>query len=287
MAANSEGKVSPGSPFRAPPATIWNNMVDAGRAFADGQLSNSDPGPTRPRPTDLLKLKNSSAANRRKGEILKIDGKVIETVTDEHIWLDGVAVTDDCRFGILKAPAESEEVVIAQVSGVCMALVNVTDEDHTFAAAADGEYVLQSGSSGPLEILFAPAGTGELECAVRFAGGGGESLVGFVIESFTEEVVNEDESVTPAYATCRVTFGSCNGSVAGADEYGMIRVYDQLMRCLFNEPAGDLIGRRGHAARFRPTEDEATELDEPVEYGYALERPCRYQALGLCCPDEA
>lgn len=170
MAADSTGKASPGSPFRPPPATIWNNMVDAGRAFADGQLSSGPPGATRPRSTDTLRLKNSSGAGRRKGEILKIEGKVITDLTDESIWLDGVDVTDDCRFGILKDPAESNEVVAAQVSGMCLALVNVTDTDHTFAVAADGEHVLQSGESGPLEILFAPGGTGERECVVRFSG---------------------------------------------------------------------------------------------------------------------
>jgi len=173
MESDSTGKAAPGSPFKAPPARIWNNMVDAGRAFADGQLNNAPPQPTRSRATDLLRLKNSSGAVRKKGEILKIQGKVIETVNDESIWLDGIAVTADCRFGILSTPAETSEVVTAQVSGVCMAVVNVTDATHTFASAADADYVLQSGTSGPLEILFAPSGTGQLDCVVRFAGGGG------------------------------------------------------------------------------------------------------------------
>lgn len=176
MAADSTGKASSGSPFRAPPATIWNNMVDAGRAFADGQLSSGTPAATRARATDLLHMKNSSGAMRRKGEILKIDGKVITTLTAENIWLDGVEPTDDCRFGILKNPASDAEIVASQVSGVCMALVDVADADHTFAYAADGEYVLQSGDSGPLEILHSD-GTGEQECVVRFVGPG-RMLVG-------------------------------------------------------------------------------------------------------------
>ncbi|MBX3447942.1 MAG: hypothetical protein KF777_00195 [Planctomycetaceae bacterium] len=170
MTADNSGKVSAGSVIKSVPATIWNNMIDAGQSFANQRLSSSTPSPTRARATDLLKLRNSSGESRRKGEILRIDGKVIEKVTDESIWLDGKEPEPDCRFGILKGPALNEEVETAQVSGVCMALVNITDADHTFARAVDGEYVLQSWDSGPLEILYKPDGTDELDCVVRFAG---------------------------------------------------------------------------------------------------------------------
>lgn len=172
---NSDGKASPGGDFVPPRAELWNNMIDAGNAWRNGRLNSPAPQPTRARGTDLLKLKNSSAANRRKGEILKIDGKVIETITDEHIWLDGAEPTDDCRFGILKYPADNNEVQTCQVSGVCLALVNVTDADHQFAVAVEGEYVLQSAFAGPIELLFVPDLPAEeeypfeLECVVRFA----------------------------------------------------------------------------------------------------------------------
>jgi len=171
----SEGKASPGQDFYPPPANLWNNMIDAGRAFADSRLNSPAGPPIRPRETDIIRIKNDSGAARRKGEILKIDGKAIETVTDEQIWLVGKAVTAECRFGIVKKPVEIDGVEALQVSGVCMALVDITDESHTFAEAADGEYVLQSGTTGSIEILHAPAGTGEKECVVRFAGGSGGS----------------------------------------------------------------------------------------------------------------
>ena len=175
--SQSEGKVFPGQPFHPPPAIIWNNMVDAGRAWADGRF-NSPPGnPNRSRQTDLIKIKNSSGGNRAQGEVLKISGKVIEQVDDEFIWLDGVEPTADCRFGILKHPLLIDEVDTAQVSGVTIAKVNVTSVDHTFADVEDGEYLLQSADEGPLEILFMPDGTDPIpeggetrECVVRFAG---------------------------------------------------------------------------------------------------------------------
>lgn len=155
-------------------------MVDAGRAYADGFLDGGPPNPLRPRETDIIKAKNTSGSLRRTGEILKIEGKAINTVTDENKWLLGVEPTDDGYFGILKEPADISGIASLQVSGCCMALVNVTDADHKRATSVEGEYVLQSGSSGPIEILFAQDGTGEKTCVVRFAGIGGEIVTGIV-----------------------------------------------------------------------------------------------------------
>ena len=224
MQPNSDGKASPGSPFKPPAARIWNNMVDAGRAWSDSQLDSSAPNPIRPRETDIIKAKNTSGAARRLGEILRIDGKAIETVTDENKWLLGVEPTNDGYFGILKEPADSNIVASLQVSGCCMALVNVTDADHKRAASVDGEYVLQSGDDGPIEILFAPDGTGEKTCVVRFAGGGsgGAHTIWFTIESV---VCNEDNSKT-LYVTANWYTGGCTKAIPGEDEYGQIEVND-------------------------------------------------------------
>ncbi len=52
-----------------------------------------------------------------------------------------------------------------------LALVDIIDVDHTRADVVDGEYVLESSFSGPLEILYAPASTGEQLCVMRFFAG--------------------------------------------------------------------------------------------------------------------
>ena len=224
----AEGKVLPGDDFNPPPAAIWNNMVDAGRAWADSRLNKPAPNPIRPRETDIIKAKNTSGAARRLGEILRIDGKAIETVTDENKWLLGVEPTDDGYFGILKEPVENNGLASLQVSGCCMALVNVTDADHKRATSADGEYVLQSGDDGPIEILFAPEGTGEKTCVVRFAGsgGGGEThIIWFTIDSVLcperDDVAETTLVITPTWYS-----QSCTGTPPGADEYGIYRAYD-------------------------------------------------------------
>lgn len=152
-------------------------MVDAGRAWADSRLNGGAPNPIRPRETDIIKAKNTSGAARRLGEILRISGKAIETVTDENKWLLGVEPTDDGYFGILKEPAVNNGLASLQVSGCCMALVNVTDETHTRATAVEGEYVLQSGGNGPIELMYAPTGIGEKTCLVKFDSGYRENIV--------------------------------------------------------------------------------------------------------------
>lgn len=169
MPSNNAGKASPGSPFRPPPAQIWNNMVDAGNAWAIDQLSNGVPNPTRPRATDIIKIQNTSGAARRTGEVLKISGKALDAITAEHIWLLGIEPTADCYFGILKKPVADDGIEQLQVSGVCLALVDIQDVDHTRANVAAASYILESSNSGPLEILYAPSSTGEQTCVVRFA----------------------------------------------------------------------------------------------------------------------
>lgn len=177
MATNNIGKATSGSPFRPPPAVIWNNMVDAGVAFGDSKFDAGAQPPIRPRSTDIIKIKNDSGGDRSKGQILKIEGKALGTITDESIWLLGIEPTDDCYFGILKEPISDEKLGAIQVSGCCMAKVDISDVDHTRAIALAGEYVLASSDTGPIEILYAPSSTGEQDCVVRFTGATTETAV--------------------------------------------------------------------------------------------------------------
>ncbi|WP_204442951.1 hypothetical protein, partial [Bifidobacterium ruminantium] len=75
-----------------------------------------------------------------------------------------------------------------------MALVNITDADHKRAKSIDGNYVLQSTDDGPIEILFAPDGTAEKTCVVRFAGGGGGAQFAFGVLSQSS---GQDDCVLP------------------------------------------------------------------------------------------
>jgi len=279
----SEGKASPGSPFKPPAARIWNNMVDAGRAWADSRLNGGPPNPIRPRETDIIKAKNTSGAARRLGEILRISGKAIETVTDENKWLLGVEPTDDGYFGILKEPVENNGLASLQVSGCCMALVNVTDADHKRARSEEGEYVLQSGDDGPIEILFAPDGTGEKTCVIRFSsvGGGGAPKIRFTIlsTSFTVGL----GALGCDHVVVRVDHVSCSGTgVAVGDE---VNVYDPEY-CHFNLPIELLIGLSGTATRYK-SENYQPDLEYLLDCVAEVQTAgCMWMIDTLCCSEE-
>ena len=67
----ADGKVLPGDDFNPPAAPIWNNMIDAGTAWANGRFNSQSPNPIRPRETDILKVKNTSGAARRRARVKK------------------------------------------------------------------------------------------------------------------------------------------------------------------------------------------------------------------------
>jgi len=173
----SNDKASPGQPFKAPPATVWNGMIDAGNAYRAGLLSNGTPDRKKRFQTDVVSLLNSSGSDRARGEILRFNGKSIEELDNDFIWLVGDVPTADGFFGILREPIQDDAVGLVQVSGCCMATIDVSGTGHKYAIPVAGDYLLASADAGPIEILYKPSGTGELECVARFgsdSSGGGE-----------------------------------------------------------------------------------------------------------------
>jgi hypothetical protein len=169
--SNSDGKTSPGQPFAAPKAEIWNGMIDAGNAFRVGRLSVAAPDRSRPRSTDLIKVRNDTGADRERGEVVCFGGFVLTDLEPESIWLKAIATRRGKKFAILKYNVAEDEVVSAQVSGVCLGRVNVTNLAHRAARLPDdGSFVLQSSFSGPVELLWTPEETGEADCVVNIRG---------------------------------------------------------------------------------------------------------------------
>src|SRR5690606_40713884 len=65
-----------------------------------------------------------------------------------------------CALPIFKEDLPDGEIGVAQVSGICAAVVNVTDANHKTATIAASTYILQSSANGPIPIFYQPAGTG-------------------------------------------------------------------------------------------------------------------------------
>jgi hypothetical protein len=103
-------------------------------------------------------------------ECLELDDAIIlNQVTAEQIYVDGIEPTDTgIPFAVLLQPAAIDGWRRGQVAGICPALVDVLDADHTRAYLAAGEYVLTSSNTGPVAIVQKPDSTGEQLCVILF-----------------------------------------------------------------------------------------------------------------------
>src|SRR5262245_24742246 len=117
--------------------------------------------------SNVVNAKNTSGADRRKGEILEFSGSPLNDFKDGLLWLNGEQPQHAKSFGVLLQAVPNGKFQDCQVSGVCSALVNVTDTNHEYAAPRNSNAVLQSGAVGPVRILHKPSGTGEKTCVVR------------------------------------------------------------------------------------------------------------------------
>ena len=97
-----------------------------------------------PVPIDLLR-----------GHVVQLDNYLLDDLDHRHLWFEGKLYSSAVkgRFGIVRQAVESDEIVKAQLIGVCTAMINVAGGDHRFASPEHGEYILKSASSGPVEIL--------------------------------------------------------------------------------------------------------------------------------------
>ena len=164
-------KVQPGSPWRVPAAAQQNAWDAAAEDYQRRERSGGGGDRRGPMPTDTLTIKNSSGANRRQGDVLEVSDPLITTLDADHLWLDGILPTAAAGkvFGVLRQPLPSTAIgsSVLQLNGTCLAFVNVTDTGHNYADVAASNAVLQSGASGPVQIAYKPAGTGERTCLVR------------------------------------------------------------------------------------------------------------------------
>ena len=154
-------------------ARVQNNAMEAVEAFQQQQrLGIPKPTFTPPIPTDLVMIRNDSGADRARGDVLQITDKVIDVLTPEHLWFYGSlyssAVTKPCC--VLREPTPEDAIGFAQVSGVCLARVNVTDITHRFANPTAAAGPLTSAATGAVTILSPATGTGVQELAVVLDG---------------------------------------------------------------------------------------------------------------------
>lgn len=166
-------KISPGGHWSQISASEFNRHVDVSDYFHGKQALGRGGLPQFRTPdTNKVKVVNASGANRRKGEVLEFGDFALSAgeVEQDQLWFQGIAPVMANGFGILVRPIPDGEADDCQVSGACMALVNIIDTSHRFATPVKSLYVLQSAPVGPVRLLFRPEDEGEQKCGVLITG---------------------------------------------------------------------------------------------------------------------
>jgi len=234
------GKVRPGDAFNRSNAysASWQNDVTelvnrpTGSGAPDTALKSS---------SGLVKVRNMVEVAEGEGDPEPVDllrghyvqlGAYLLAPNPDHAeikhdfrkpWFEGKLYDEemDNPIAILTRAArggDGEEVLgdieTARVLGVCTAIVNVTDTDHWFAKPVDGEYVLESDSSGPVQLLARAASTGSQELSVMLGGGGGVTTEAALLK-LTAELLARSDSTTPGTTS---SYDVVKGSASGAIE---------------------------------------------------------------------
>lgn len=168
----------------SPPA--WNRVDEAVEHWQQQKrLGESTPSIPAPLSTDCIKLKNNSGGDLLRGAALQIQDDLLTSESQllaESLWFAGITATVDNKpFGITRQAMKSGKIDTVQVSGVCIARVNITDESHERAYLKAGETNLQSSRDGSVQILWKPSGTGVLECVALLHNPLGRELIRFAM----------------------------------------------------------------------------------------------------------
>lgn len=128
-------------------------------------------------PECRVRAANSTGSVIYEGNVVELDDAAIKPPQRDSIRFSVTTPTEASTaaggrakgFGIALRPIPNNDDGQVQVSGVCLATINVTDEEHAFADVADGETALQSATEGPVSIVYKPSGTGtKTKCVIVF-----------------------------------------------------------------------------------------------------------------------
>lgn len=151
----------------------WNRHEDAADDYERRALGEGGGEKHGKLSTGRIRIKNSSGADRRAGEILQVGDYLLTDIERRYPWFDAdLHDGTDAPFAVLLEPIIDGEIGLAQIAGVCMALVNFAHASQQFARPDPaGTDVLKGEALGPVRILHKPTGTGELKCLVNLGDG--------------------------------------------------------------------------------------------------------------------
>lgn len=168
-------RVSPGQPWAPGSANDHNDIAEATEiVLGKSKTRNASQKKQWILPTDWIFCQNGSG-NRLAGEVLEAGNYLLAEFDPMALWYAGQAPTaplGERTHGVLRVACKNGDIERVQISGVCRALVNVTNTNHTHCDAKEGVHVLQSCWVGPHKIVAKDVGTGQMECAVNLYAAG-------------------------------------------------------------------------------------------------------------------
>lgn len=155
-----------GSPLRIS-AGDYNVAVDAGQWFAQQQALGRGGSPLSvPVNPCVVRVRNDSGGDLTSGSVVEI-GAATVTVQRQYLWFSAAARSGNDPFcGVLLESIPEDKYGDCQISGVCMADIDVVDTDNTHARVVPGSTQLKGDFGGWCRIVYKPSGTGVKSCAV-------------------------------------------------------------------------------------------------------------------------
>lgn len=154
-------KVQPGDRLRIP-AGEFNTFIDAARDFQNRQRQMTRERQRGVNQSHLILVRNDSGSDRERFHLLEISAPLImpndnQAAFIERVAVSGIAPTVDRggKFVVLLEPLKEGVIGQACITGACMVRVEMVDEGHAFADAAEGRMdALVSGPSGAAQLLW-------------------------------------------------------------------------------------------------------------------------------------
>ncbi|MCE9555911.1 MAG: hypothetical protein K8T91_21390 [Planctomycetes bacterium] len=166
-------KVRSGQQFNQTPlykSTSINEIIDAANAHQANALGRRGAGESHLREkANLVSVRNDSGSPLLRGQCLQVGVHLLGQIYPRELWFAGDVPAEPLRGCVLLRDAcKDGKIAEAFASGVCTAIINVTDTAHCYANPVDGQVVLSSGPIGMFEILSPVDSSGEQELIVRF-----------------------------------------------------------------------------------------------------------------------
>lgn len=226
-------KISPGTQLAKTPmarAAFQNDVVDVVAAHKEGTLGRRPETLRSQRSSNQVEVKNGTGGDLPRGSVLQLGSYLLDELTPGR-WMFSADVPGSdltSKIAITTRPLPDGKIDKALMGGICIARVDVQDADDTHATPVEGESYLESGASGPFELLSAPDGTGEQELIVKFHA----PLGAFVVEGTLDEALAFEQT-----ADMTIAAHGPEGSIEPGEE-GTLEVTSYTLKSGRQLPSG-------------------------------------------------